>query len=170
MQHLCLCTNTLLFYAWQPIGSEIWHIQNPVGQSLLYGLFAAGWGLVLMATFLINHFDLFGVRQVWLYLRKQVDTPLSFKTPVLYQQVRHPLYVDWLLAFWTIPTMTIAHLVFAVLTTIYILIAIQWEEKDLVAFHGETYNDYQKRVPKRIPRFFRGNLTRKSQAARTLAT
>lgn len=168
-----LCTNialALLFYAWQPMGGKIWRIQDPVGQSLLYGLFAAGWGLVLMATLLINHFDLFGMRQVWLYLRKQEFTPLPFKTPALYQQVRHPLYVGWLLVFWATPTMTVAHLVFAVTTTIYILMAIQWEEKDLVALHGEAYKDYQERVPKLIPRFFRGNLMRKTQAKRTLAT
>ncbi len=168
-----LCTNialALLFYAWQPMGGKIWHIQNPVGQGMLYGFFALGWGVVLMATFLINHFDLFGMRQVWLYLRKQEYTPLPFKTPALYQQVRHPLYVGWLLAFWATPTMTIAHLVFAVTTTLYILMAIQWEEKDLVALHGEVYKDYQVRVPILIPRIFKVSLMRKPQAARTMAT
>jgi protein-S-isoprenylcysteine O-methyltransferase Ste14 len=168
-----LCTNialALLFYAWQPMGGAIWHVQEPIGQVILYGVFALGWGLVLMATLLINHFDLFGMRQVWLYLRKQEYTPLLFKTPALYQQVRHPLYVGWLLAFWATPTMTVAHLVFAVATTIYILMAIQWEEKDLVAFHGEAYKDYQQRVPILIPRFFRGNLMAKTQATRTLST
>ena len=167
-----LCTNivlALLFYAWQPMGGEIWLIQDPVGRGLLYGLFAAGWGLVLMATLLTNHFDLFGMRQVWLYLRKQEYTPLPFKTPALYQRVRHPLYVGWLLVFWATPTMTVAHLVFAMTTTIYILMAIQWEERDLVTFHGEAYKDYQQRVPMLIPRFFRGNHMGKPQAARTLS-
>ncbi|WP_443147586.1 methyltransferase family protein [Nitrospira sp.] len=152
------------------MGGRIWHIQDPVEQGLLYGQFAAGWGLILMATFLINHFDLFGMRQVWLYLRKQEYTPLPFKTPALYRQVRHPLYVGWLLAFWATPTMTVAHLVFSVTTTIYILMSIQSEEKDLVAFHGEAYKDYQERVPKIIPRLFRGSFMGKPQAPRTMAT
>lgn len=168
-----LCTNialAFLFYAWQPMGGKIWHIQDPVWQGLLYGLFAAGWGLILMATFLINHFDLFGMRQVWLYLRKQEYTPLPFKTPALYRQVRHPLYVGWLLAFWATPTMTVAHLVFSVTTTIYILMAIQWEEEDLVALHGESYKDYQERVPKLIPRLLRGSFMGKPQTPRTMAT
>lgn len=109
----------LLFYPWQPMGGKIWHIQDPVGQGLMYGLFSAGWGLIIMATFLINHFDLFGMWQVWLSLRKQEHTPLPFKTLALYQQVRPPVYFGWLLAFWATPTMTVAHLVFAGTTTIY---------------------------------------------------
>ncbi len=155
-----LCTNialALLFYAWQPMGGEIWQIQHPMGQVMLYGVFALGWGLVFIATLLINHFDLFGIRQVWLYLQKQAYTPLPFKTPALYRHVRHPLYVGWLLVFWATPTMTSAHLMFAVTTTIYILMAIQWEEKDLVAIHGQAYADYQQRVPMLIPGFSKGN-------------
>jgi methanethiol S-methyltransferase len=163
-----LCTNmalAILFYAWQPMGGEIWHVQHPVGQVLLYGIFALGWGLVLMATLLINHFDLFGMRQVWRYLRNQDYTPLNFKTPSLYQQVRHPLYVGWLLVFWATPTMTSAHLLFALTTTLYILMAIQWEEKDLVAVHGKAYADYQQRVPMLIPRLFKGNRLNHQPAA-----
>jgi len=154
----------LIFYAWQPMGGEIWQVQDSIGQGLLYGLFAAGWGLVLMATILINHFDLFGMRQVWLYLRQQEYTHLPFRTPVLYRYVRHPLYVGFLLAFWATPTMTVAHLVFAVTTTIYILMAIQWEEKDLVAFHGKAYETYRRQVPMLIPRIFKKGLrNQKSQ-------
>jgi len=167
-----LCTNlalALMFYAWQPMGGEVWHVQDQVGQGMLYGLFATGWGLVLMATLLINHFDLFGMRQVWLYLRKQEYTPLPFNTPALYQHVRHPLYLGFLLSFWATPTMTVTHLVFAVTTTIYILMAIQLEENDLVASHGQAYKDYQQRVPMLIPRFFKGNLMSKTQAPRTLS-
>ena len=145
----------LLFYFWQPMGGVIWSVQDPIGQGLLYGVFAAGWGLVLIATLQINHFDLFGMRQVWLYLRQQEYTPLQFKTPALYGQVRHPLYVGWLLAFWATPTMTVAHLVFAVATTTYILIAIQLEEKDLVALHGKAYQEYRRQVPMLIPRLFK---------------
>jgi protein-S-isoprenylcysteine O-methyltransferase Ste14 len=166
-----LCTNialALLFYAWQPMGGEIWHVQQPIGQVILYGLFALGWGVVLTATLMINHFDLFGIRQVWLYLRKQRYTSLPFKTPALYRQVRHPLYVGWLLAFWATPTMTSAHLLFALTTTLYILMAIQWEEKDLVAIHGPAYTDYQQQVPMLLPRFFRGNLMRNKHAVAKL--
>lgn len=151
-----LCTNLalgLLFYAWQPMGGMIWSVQDPMGQVLLYGLFVIGWGLVLLATVLINHFDLFGMRQVWLYLRKQEYTHLPFKTPVLYRYVRHPLYLGFLLAFWATPTMTVSHLVFAVSTTIYILMAIQMEEKDLVALHGEAYRKYRRQVPMLVPGF-----------------
>ena len=105
---------------------------------------------MLVSTFLINHFDLFGLRQVWLQLRRQPYTPLPFKTPVLYRYVRHPLYVGWFFAFWSTPTMTVAHLVFAIATTAYILIAIQLEERDLIAEHPE-YAQYRKRVPMLVP-------------------
>jgi protein-S-isoprenylcysteine O-methyltransferase Ste14 len=157
----------LLFVAWQPMGGEIWHVQHPIGQVLLYGIFALGWGLVLTATLLIHHFDLFGLRQVWLYLNGRDYSPLAFKTPNLYQQVRHPLYVGWLLAFWATPIMTSAHFFFALITTIYILMAIQWEEKDLVAMHGQAYADYQQRVPMLIPRLFKGSRKHPEPAAGT---
>ena len=141
-----------LFVFWQPIGGVIWDVQDPVGQAVLYGLFAFGWGLVLVATFLINHFDLFGLRQVWLYLRGKEYRPLNFGTPALYKIVRHPLYVGWFFAFWATPTMTAAHLFFALLTTAYILIAIRFEERDLVAEHGARYSEYRKQVPMLVPR------------------
>ena len=141
-----------LFAFWQPIGGVIWDVQNPVGQAVLYGLFAFGWGLVLVATFLINHFDLFGLRQVWLHLRGKEYRPLNFGTPGLYKIVRHPLYVGWFFAFWATPTMTAAHLFFALLTTAYILIAIRFEERDLVAEHGARYSEYRKQVPMLVPR------------------
>ena len=105
---------------------------------------------VLVSTFLINHCDLFGLRQVWLNLRKIPYTPLKFETPLIYRIVRHPLYLGWLLAFWCTPTMTIAHLVFAMATTAYILLAIQWEERDLMNAHPE-YRAYRKQVPMIIP-------------------
>jgi protein-S-isoprenylcysteine O-methyltransferase Ste14 len=141
-----------LFVHWQPIGGVIWDVQDPIGQAVLYGLFAFGWGLVLVATFLINHFDLFGLRQVWLYLRGKEYRPLNFGTPALYKIVRHPLYVGWFFAFWATPTMTVAHLFFALLTTVYILIAIRFEERDLVTEHGARYSEYRKQVPMLIPR------------------
>jgi methanethiol S-methyltransferase len=145
---LCLIA---LFYFWQPIGGNIWTVTNRTGAMILYGVFALGWLLVLMSTFLINHFDLFGLRQVWLYLRGKEYTQLQFATPGLYRYVRHPLYVGWFLAFWATPTMTATHLVFAVITTLYILIAIQFEERDLIDLHGQAYADYRRRVPMLIP-------------------
>lgn len=140
----------LLFFYWQPIGGVVWHVASPVGQALLYAGYAFGWGLVLVSTFLINHFDLFGLRQVWLYLLRKPYTPVEFRTPLPYRVVRHPLYVGWFFAFWCTPTMTLTHLVFAIATTAYILIAIQLEEHDLVTAHPE-YEDYRRRVPMLVP-------------------
>lgn len=142
---------TALFALWSPIGGTIWHVTNPTGRLALYVVFAIGWLTVLVTTFLINHFDLFGLRHVWLYLRNRAYTHLHFVTPGPYRIVRHPLYVGWLLAFWATPTMTAAHLLFAIATTAYILIAIQLEERDLIAAHPE-YQDYRKQVPMLLPR------------------
>jgi protein-S-isoprenylcysteine O-methyltransferase Ste14 len=143
----------VLFAFWQPIGGVIWQVQNPVGQAVLYGLCIFGWGLVLVATFLINHFDLFGLRQVWLYLRGKEDHALAFVTPGVYRLVRHPIYVGFIFAIWATPTMTVAHLFFALLSTAYILIGIRLEERDLVAFYGARYSQYKKQVPMLVPRF-----------------
>jgi methanethiol S-methyltransferase len=142
----------LLFWQWQPMGGTIWNVQSPVGRALLLGLYAAGWVQVLFTTFLINHFDLFGLRQVYLHLRGKTVTPLKFVTPGPYKIIRHPLYVGWLTVFWATPTMTIAHLLFALLTTAYILAAIQFEERDLVRAHGQEYAEYRQNVPMFIPR------------------
>jgi protein-S-isoprenylcysteine O-methyltransferase Ste14 len=142
----------LLFAYWQPIGGVIWNVQDPVGQAVLYGLCVLGWGIVLVATFLIDHFDLFGLHQVWLYLRGKEDHALAFVTPGLYRLVRHPIYVGFIFAIWATPIMTAAHLFFALLTTAYILIGIRFEERDLVDFHGEPYSEYQKQVPMLVPR------------------
>ncbi|MBS0196209.1 MAG: isoprenylcysteine carboxylmethyltransferase family protein [Planctomycetes bacterium] len=138
---------------WQPIGGVVWNVEQPIARWSLWALMSAGWLLVLAATFMINHFDLFGLRQVWLFLLKKPYTHLPFKTPGLYSRVRHPLYVGWLIAFWATPTMTSAHLLFAVITTAYILAAIRWEERDLQSMHGRAYDEYRRRVPKLIPRF-----------------
>jgi len=140
----------LLFWQWRPLGGVVWDVQDPVGRALLLSGFAFGWLLVLVTTFLINHFDLFGLRQVWLHLRGRRYRPLPFKTPGPYRIVRHPLYVGWLFAFWATPTMTVTHLLFAVVTTSYILLAIRLEERDLIAAHPE-YSEYQKRVPMLVP-------------------
>ena len=141
----------LLFWQWRPIGGAVWTVERPALQVAIYGLYAIGWVLVLTSTFLINHFDLFGLRQVFLYLIGRPYTQLKFGTPVLYRHVRHPLYLGWLFAFWSTPTMTIAHLVFAIATTAYIFVAIQLEEKDLIDAHGDDYRRYKKAVPMIIP-------------------
>lgn len=140
----------LLFWKWEPIGGVVWNVESAPGQLLLEALYAIGWLTVLVATFLINHFDLFGLRQVYLRLRGIPYTPLGFGTPGLYRIVRHPLYVGWLLVFWSAPLMTVTHLVFAIATTAYILLAIQFEERDLVRLHGE-YAEYRRRVPMLLP-------------------
>ena len=147
----------LLFWQWRPIGGAIWNVQNPAARISLYGVYAAGWLTVLGSTFVINHFDLFGVRQVYLYLRGQPYTPIGFRTPGPYQYVRHPLYLGWLMVFWATPNMTIAHLVFAIATTAYILAAIQFEERDLVRFYGNVYRSYRQQIPMIIPLRFRRN-------------
>jgi len=140
-----------LFAFWQPIGGVVWNVTNPGARNAINAVFGFGFALVFVATLLINHFDLFGLRQVALNLAGKPYTYLEFRTPLFYRFVRHPLYVGWLIAFWATPTMTGAHLLFAVLTTTYILMAIRWEERDLVVVHGAKYQDYQKRVPKLIP-------------------
>jgi protein-S-isoprenylcysteine O-methyltransferase Ste14 len=140
----------LLFWLWQPMGGTVWHVEHPAARLFLQGGLLLGFLIVLVTTFLINHFDLFGLRQVWKYFRNQPYTSLKFVTPGPYKLVRHPLYVGWLFAFWLTPDMTVAHLLFALLTAGYILIAIQLEERDLVAAHPE-YADYRARVPALIP-------------------
>ena len=145
---LCLFT---LFYFWQPMGGYLWKVNSSVSTAALYSLSAIGWLIVLGTTFLINHFHLFGLQQVWLYLRGKASVPAKFVTPGLYKHVRHPLYVGFLIAFWATPSMTVAHLVFALIVTLYVLVAVQLEEKDLIAEHGEDYKTYRRRVPMLIP-------------------
>jgi len=129
----------------------VWSIEDPSLRTAVYVAFAFGWLLVLVTTFLINHFDLFGLRQVWFYLRRRRYEALDFKTPWPYRLVRHPLYLGWLFAFWATPTMTFTHLLFATVTTAYILIAIQLEERDLMRAHPE-YAAYRRQVPMIVPR------------------
>jgi methanethiol S-methyltransferase len=140
----------VLFWKWEPLGGVVWSLENAPARMVLNALYALGWVTVLAATFLINHFDLFGLRQVWLNLLGRPYTALQFRTPGLYRYVRHPLYVGWLMVFWSAPVMTAAHLVFAIATTAYILIAIQFEERDLAALHPE-YAEYRRRVPMLVP-------------------
>lgn len=142
---LLLCTQ------WQPLGGVIWDVQNEAGRVLLYSLYAFGWILLVFVTFLINHFDLFGLRQVKLNLLGKEYKHVGFVTPILYKYIRHPLYLGWFTIFWATPAMTIAHLIFAVASTAYILIAVPIEERDLTTFHGETYARYRNEVPKFVP-------------------
>ena len=140
-----------LFVFWEPIGGVIWRVDG-VARTALIGLYLAGWVLLLYTTFLIDHFDLFGLKQVWRRLQNDTYRAPAFRTPTLYKLVRHPLYVGWLVIFWAAPTMTAAHLLFAAACTAYILIAIRWEERDLVAAFGTTYSDYRARTPMLVPR------------------
>ncbi|MCH9694106.1 MAG: isoprenylcysteine carboxylmethyltransferase family protein [Gammaproteobacteria bacterium] len=149
----------LLFALWQPMGGVIWDIDNSLARNVLHASYAFGWLLVLASTFAIDHFDLFGLRQTWRFARGVEYQPPAFKQPILYRIVRHPLYVGWFFVFWSTPTMTVAHLFFAVATTVYTLIAIQLEERDLQDAHPE-YRDYKRRVPMLIPAI--GKLLRRS--------
>lgn len=140
-----------LFLFWRPMPTLIWNVQFPLARAALLGLNAAGWLLVVVATLLLNHFDLFGLRQVWLYFRNRPYTRLPFRMPFLYRHVRHPLYVGWLAAFWITPTMSAGHLLFALSMTAYILIAIYFEERNLLEAHGESYAAYRRKVPMLAP-------------------
>lgn len=140
-----------LIHFWQPLPSVIWQANHAVARLALQGLFVAGVLLVLVSTFLIDHFELFGLKQVWAYFRNKPFEPPSFKIPGFYKFVRHPLYVGWLMVFWFTPLMTLDHLLFSVMTTAYILIAIQMEERDLIHFHGEDYKAYRSGVSMLVP-------------------
>jgi methanethiol S-methyltransferase len=141
----------LLFWQWRPMPAVVWQVENELLRLTLWALFAAGWLLVLTSTFVINHFDLFGLRQVHLNLRRMPYTELPFRMVFYYRLVRHPLYLGFVIAFWATPTMTVGHLVFALATTAYILIAIQLEERDLVMSHGEAYVEYRRKVSMILP-------------------
>lgn len=143
----------LMYALWRPMGGVLWDVSATPFANLLIAVSMLGWGLVLLSTFLINHFDLFGLRQVFLHFRGRDYQWLEFKTPALYRVVRHPLYVGLIIAFWATPIMTTGHLVFALGFTAYILAAIPLEERDLVTYHGDAYRSYQRRVSKIIPWF-----------------
>jgi protein-S-isoprenylcysteine O-methyltransferase Ste14 len=141
-----------LFVFWAPIGGTVWQVPDGIARAAVIGLYLFGWVLLLYTTFLIDHFDLFGLTQVWRRLTDKPYRPPQFHTPSLYKVVRHPLYIGWLTIFWAAPIMTVSHLVFAVATTAYILLAIRFEERDLVSAFGERYTAYRKRTPMLVPR------------------
>lgn len=141
----------LMFWQWRPIPGVVWNVTQPALAAILWALFGLGWLVVLVSTFLINHFDLFGLRQVYLHFTGQPYTPIPFTSPWLYRLVRHPIMVGFLIAFWATPMMTQGHLLFAAVVTAYVLVALQLEERDLLAYHGETYSAYQRQVRMLLP-------------------
>jgi protein-S-isoprenylcysteine O-methyltransferase Ste14 len=142
-----------LFAWWQPLTGVVFELTHPVARAIAYGLCAAGTLLILYSTFLIDHFDLFGLRQSWLALRGKAYTHRPFRTPSLYKHIRHPLYVGWFTFFWATPVMTVGHLLLAVGTTAYILVAIVFEERDLLNHFGADYRAWRARTPLFLPRF-----------------
>lgn len=145
---LMLC---VLYYFWQPIQGDVWRVENGIGAAVLWTLFGLGWFIVLASTFLINHFELFGLQQVWRNMRGRDEAPFKFRTPMFYKLVRHPLYSGFLLAFWATPHMTLGHMLFSIGMTIYIVVAISYEERDLLGYFGHDYEQYQREVGTLVP-------------------
>lgn len=141
----------LMMWQWQPMGGIVWQVSDPAARGAIYAVYGFGWALLLFASFVINHFDLFGMRQVWLAFRGRPYTRITFRNPWLYRQVRHPLYLGFFLGLWAAPTMTVTHLALAAGLTAYILVGVRFEERDLAREHPE-YESYSRRVPRFFPR------------------
>jgi protein-S-isoprenylcysteine O-methyltransferase Ste14 len=145
----------ILFYGWRPIPTVVWNVTSPVLNDLIWVAFWGGWGTVLLSTFLINHFELFGLQQAWFHMRGREAEPPKFRQPLLYKYVRHPLYLGFFLAFWAAPEMTAGHLLLAVGLSVYMLIAIRYEEHDLISLFGRDYELYREQAGMLMPRFRR---------------
>lgn len=145
----------VLFYLWRPLPVTVWDVRGTVAEMPLWVMFALGWGIVLLSTFLINHFELFGLQQAWLHARGRETAAPVFRQPMLYKWVRHPLYLGFFIAFWATPHMTVGHLVLALGMSAYMLIAIRYEERDLTALFGRDYEDYRRDVGMLTPRLRR---------------
>jgi methanethiol S-methyltransferase len=143
----------ILMWQWRGMDAVVWDVQQPTLRAVAWCLFAAGWMMVPAVSLMIDHFDLFGARQVWLYLRGQDYVARPFRTPFAYKHVRHPLYIGWGIAFWATPTMSVGHLLFAGVMTLYMGLAALIEERDLVAHFGRQYEEYRRRVPMFVPRW-----------------
>jgi methanethiol S-methyltransferase len=141
----------LLLWQWRPITAPVWDLRGGAFGRVLGITFWLGWGILLLSTFLINHFELFGLQQVWGYFRGVEFQRPAFKSPALYKMVRHPIYLGFVIAFWSAPLMTVGHLLFSVATTGYILVGIFFEERDLISYYGQAYRDYRARVPMLVP-------------------
>ena len=148
----------LLMSLWRPIDTIVWNVGDPMVSDLIWAVFWLGWGMVLLSTFLLNHFELFGLQQAWFYARGREASPPEFRQPLFYRWIRHPLYLGFFIAFWATPEMTAGHLLLAVGMSAFMLIAIQYEEKDLVAWFGKDYEDYRQRAGMLLPRFRRRSL------------
>lgn len=149
----------LLIWLWRPIAEPVvWNVERPIAVTVIHLVFWAGWGVAFLSTLLINHFELFGLRQVWAHLRRQEIPRSQFVTPLLYRWVRHPLYLGFVMGFWATPVMTTGHLLFAVLATAYILVGVAFEERDLIAQYGARYLAYRERVGMLFPRLPRREL------------
>ncbi len=140
----------LVFALWRPLPAAVWRVEMPAAAAV-WCVFALGWALVFLSTVMIGHWELFGLRQVWLHLRQRAQPQEDFRTPALYKIIRHPIMAGFLIAFWATPSMTVGHLLFSVATTGYILVAVQLEERDLIARHGERYRRYRREVPAFVP-------------------
>jgi protein-S-isoprenylcysteine O-methyltransferase Ste14 len=141
----------LLYWQWRPMPATVWHVDNALGRGVLWALYFLGWGIVFYSSFVIDHFELFGLRQVWTYFQGREPGTAPFSERSIYRWVRHPLMLGFILTFWSAPTMSQGRLLFAVVTTVWILIAIQIEERDLVAMLGEPYRKYQGRTRMLLP-------------------
>jgi methanethiol S-methyltransferase len=140
-----------IFWQWRPIPITLWTVENEIAQIFIYALFALGWIILLLSTFLINHFELFGLQQIYKNLKNHEMNTQNFRMPLFYKLVRHPMMIGVIIALWATPVMTLGHLWFAFLMTLYIIIGLQFEERDLIKTFGEKYLEYQKRVPALIP-------------------